>query len=392
MAIVMSAGAPQAGARNQRAKRKDGRADSHAFASTPTARPGEPVDPEATDIVFGPAVKREVGQDFADHACELEAMARAGRGQYDTRIGGRMVDQEELVGRAGVDAGRHASERPVGGRHIGAENAADLGFVLGVTVLFEAVRILQDSAFAVGGGFYARAGEVGKPVAGIVLRFDYEDGKALRPDQVGFGGLEPAEHLAGQLQVGRKLRREAADPGAGRHDDPVRLDRRAIDPQTHGVRPRFDCLNLRPCPHHTPVAQRLGHEGAHGLFRLDEPAVWLEQAMPMLRQPKRGKPLRDLSGIEHLVREMVQSRGFERALHDGRTGVAHLQNAGHGKQLFAARRLERAPVREGRPEQGHIGRVFEIRQSDRPAFAMRRSLVMTRLEPLDADHPNAAPC
>src|SRR5947207_10420886 len=65
----------------------------------------EPAQSEAVDVVSGSTRGGEVGQDFADHRGEFEAMAGAGRGDNDVFRPRQAINQEIVVGGHGVEAG-----------------------------------------------------------------------------------------------------------------------------------------------------------------------------------------------------------------------------------------------------------------------------------------------
>src|SRR5262245_61770439 len=64
----------------------------------------QPVDAKPRDVVGGLAADGQIGQDAPDHAGELEAMSRAGRGHDHLGVRRVAIDDEVLVRRHGVAA------------------------------------------------------------------------------------------------------------------------------------------------------------------------------------------------------------------------------------------------------------------------------------------------
>src|ERR1700759_1895683 len=74
---------------------------------------GESVEPEAGNVVRRRPGDGELGEDFADHAGEFEAMAGAGGGDQDLRRAGKTVDHEIAVRGQGIESGDGVAPRAV---------------------------------------------------------------------------------------------------------------------------------------------------------------------------------------------------------------------------------------------------------------------------------------
>ncbi len=97
--------------------------------------------PEAADVMPGSAFGRQIGQDFADHRREFEAVAGTGRGDDDVRRAGQPVDEEIVVGRHRVEAGFRRRERTIRRRDVVGERGADQRLVGGGHRAVEALGI-----------------------------------------------------------------------------------------------------------------------------------------------------------------------------------------------------------------------------------------------------------
>src|SRR3982750_1646731 len=84
----------------------------------------QPLQREERDIVTRAAVEREIGEYFANHAAELEAMAGETCGDGDTRIVLQSIDDEVLVARVGEQTRFHRHRRPVGIGEVAADALA----------------------------------------------------------------------------------------------------------------------------------------------------------------------------------------------------------------------------------------------------------------------------
>ena len=95
------------------------------------AGPAERSSPEQRDVVARAAVEREVGEDLADDAAELEAVAGEAGGDDDLRRVGEQVDDEVLVGRVGEQARFIASVGPSASGKVATDAVAQDRFVVG---------------------------------------------------------------------------------------------------------------------------------------------------------------------------------------------------------------------------------------------------------------------
>ena len=85
---------------------------------------------------------REIGENFADHRRELEAVAGAGRRDHDRGGAGQPVDDEIAVRRDGVEAGPGVDAAvPFARRQMVGDRGADQRLVLGRNSSVIAVRV-----------------------------------------------------------------------------------------------------------------------------------------------------------------------------------------------------------------------------------------------------------
>src|SRR5215210_1243562 len=89
----------------------------------------------------GLAVLHEIGQDLANYRGELEAMPRTRRGNYDLGKIRQHVKDEMLVRGVGEHAGAQSHGRTVRRRKVACGGLAQRGFVGGVRLPLEIVRI-----------------------------------------------------------------------------------------------------------------------------------------------------------------------------------------------------------------------------------------------------------
>ena len=76
----------------------------------------------------------------------LKPWPEQGDASNDARIGGRGVEDEELVGRAGVDAGAHLEQVAIGLRDVAPQHAAQVGLLGGPAILSQRFGARQNAA------------------------------------------------------------------------------------------------------------------------------------------------------------------------------------------------------------------------------------------------------
>jgi hypothetical protein len=126
------------------------------------------------------------------------------------------------------------------------------------------------------------------------------------------------------------------------------------------------------------------------VLRFEIAAVGLQHADEILRQAIGRIAPHDAAGVEHAVGKRVQSRGGERAMHQGAIGPPDFQNAGDGHQRTPARVFQLAPERISAAQQRHIGGVLEIAEADDAGRAVRGAAVVARREAVDPDGADVA--
>ena len=103
-----------------------------------------------------------------------------------------------------------------------------------------------------------------------------------------------------------------------------------------------------------------------------------------------GNRRRICRGIEHLVIELMLARTAQAAGDDFAVRRSDHQAAGDLQQIAPGRAFEAPPQLVGSPQQRHVRGMFEIREPDHARAAVTRSLIVRRLELLDAEHALAA--
>src|SRR4051794_36691192 len=130
------------------------------------------------------------------------------------------------------------------------------------------------------------SGEIGKAVAGIVLRIENEDRASLGREQGRVQGREPAQHLPGEPQMRPQLGSEVADPAAGRDDDRACFDDLSVGADADSGAERLDIDYLRRVADFGAVSLGQPDEFEDRAFGPEKPALRLKQAGPTGGQAK----------------------------------------------------------------------------------------------------------
>ena len=96
---------------------------------------------EARNVSLRCTQGRKVGENVPDHGRELEAMARAGRGNQDIWVAGQPVENEIAVRRHRIETGCGVGHRAVGCREMFGEKIADAVLVTGRDLAVAFVRV-----------------------------------------------------------------------------------------------------------------------------------------------------------------------------------------------------------------------------------------------------------
>ena len=86
---------------------------------------GKPGEGKPRNVMGGAPRDGEVGEDFADHRGELEAVPRTRRCHDDLGAAGQPVENEVAIRRRGVETGLGGEESAAGIGHVGFECGAD---------------------------------------------------------------------------------------------------------------------------------------------------------------------------------------------------------------------------------------------------------------------------
>src|SRR5205823_4268878 len=145
---------------------------------------------EERDVVPRAAVEREIGEDLADHAAELEPVPREAGGDEHRRGARRAIDDEVLVRRIGEETGLHREHRSVRVRKVAADAFAQHALVLGMARAIHRVGIDTLAAMMVAADLEPRASVRRKAVERAGGYVDVEnrkraDGEPLRPQRLG---------------------------------------------------------------------------------------------------------------------------------------------------------------------------------------------------------------
>src|ERR671917_1268248 len=238
---------------------------------------GKAVETEEAYIVARYAGVCEVGHDLANHARELVAVPRARRGERDLLVVWVHVDDEVVVRRVGEHAGLQVHRRPapVGEVALGEVPQHPLVAVVGLAVVVVGV----DDLFEVVVLAELETGDTvnREAVETSLVHEQVEDGELFRAEALGAGRLEPGEDLA--LGGGEAVEdvEELAVPGAGGHDELLRLVGAAVRADAHAVLARFPVED-------SFVAVDLGARGLRGLNVGDDAPLGREEAAVGLKE------------------------------------------------------------------------------------------------------------
>jgi len=152
--------------------------------------------------VSGPGRRREIGQDLAHHARELEAVAAAGRCVHDATV---HADDEVLVGADRVHAGLRCPQLAVAAWQVPAQEVPYRRLVLTRRYPVDPVGVAS-VAGPEARDLEALFGEVGKSVAAPADLAVDDVHRQAREVRVVTLGLEPEERDAVHVEERRELR------------------------------------------------------------------------------------------------------------------------------------------------------------------------------------------
>src|SRR5262245_6282079 len=157
---------------------------------------GQPIEREQRDVVPGPAVEREVREDFADNAAELIAVTgEACRDEHAWFVWQR-VDDEVLVGRVREQTGLERDGRPVGVRKIALERAPQHCLVCVGADPIDAIGIDDLTSMMVLADLDAVIPVLRNAVKASLIAMQVEHRKSIGLEQFGHSRPHPEDHLA----------------------------------------------------------------------------------------------------------------------------------------------------------------------------------------------------
>ena len=129
---------------------------------------------------------------------------------------------------------------------------------------------------------------------------------------------------------------------------------------------------------------------ADRFFRKHDTRLLFEQRHDPRAGRQRRESRSDLRGIQHFVIEMMLARASQAAADHFALRRADHQAASDLEQTPPRALLELPPQFVCAAQQRHVCRVLEVREPDHARAAVTRSLIVGRLELLDAENALAA--